>query len=155
MKRTAAAWCVLTLLGAGWAGSRQPAGAAGAAQAPASGSAIWNGVSNDAQVKRGAAAYQRECAACHGVKLQAGDPEAPPLTGLPFRFQWQGKTIAEKFDQIRTTMPMPSDRAGSLDDQTYIDIVAFILNFNGYPAGSQELEPKAELLTQIVIAPKQ
>lgn len=154
MRRTAAAWSLLTLLGAGWTGSRHFAGPVEAAQVSASGGSIWAGVSTDAQVKRGAAAYQRECAACHGTKLQAGDPQAPPLTGPPFRFQWQGKTIAEKFEQIRATMPMPADRAGTLDAQAYIDIVAFILHFNGYPTGSQELEPKVDLLKEIAIAPK-
>jgi hypothetical protein len=39
-----------------------------------------------------------------------------------------------------------------LDDQTYIDIVAFILQFNGIPAGNQKLEPDTRALEQIIVA---
>jgi hypothetical protein len=47
---------------------------------------------------------------------------------------------------------MPPQRAGSLDDQTYLDIVAYILRFNNVPAGNQALQPDLDKLKQIVIA---
>jgi hypothetical protein len=47
---------------------------------------------------------------------------------------------------------MPYGNALSLDDQTYIDIVAFILSFNGIPSGTQKLEPDLPALEKIVIA---
>jgi len=34
---------------------------------------------------------------------------------------------------------MPLGNARSLDDQTYLDVVAYILQFNGIPAGNQKL----------------
>ena len=46
---------------------------------------------------------------------------------------------------------MPAGAPGSLDDQTYIDIVAYILQFNGMPAGNQKLVPDLDSLEKIVI----
>ena len=46
---------------------------------------------------------------------------------------------------------MPAGAPGSLDDQTYIDIVAYILQFNGMAAGNQKLMPEVEALEKIVI----
>ena len=50
----------------------------------------------------------------------------------------------------RNTMPPKKER--SLDDQTYLDIVTYILRFNNIPAGNQKLEPDLQILQQIVIS---
>jgi hypothetical protein len=36
---------------------------------------------------------------------------------------------------------MPPDRPGSLTDQSYADLAAFLLDANGYPKGDKELPP--------------
>jgi mono/diheme cytochrome c family protein len=108
------------------------------------------GVFTEEQAKKGEAAYQRICASCHGTDLHSTEPEAPDLTDGAFKFGWQGKTIAERFDIIRKTMP--PQRTGSLDDQTYLDIVTYILRFNNVPSGNQALQPDLDKLKQIVIA---
>ena len=109
-----------------------------------------SGVFTEEQAKKGEAAYQSRCASCHGADLHSTEPEAPDLTEGAFKFGWQGKSIGERFDTIRKTMP--PQRAGSLDDQTYLDIVAYILRFNNVPAGGQTLQPDLAKLKQIVIA---
>jgi mono/diheme cytochrome c family protein len=109
-----------------------------------------SGAFTDEQAKKGEAAYQRICASCHGADLHSTEPEAPDLTEGSFKFGWQGKTIAERFDTIRKTMP--PQRAGSLDDQTYLDIVTYILRFNNVPSGNQALQPDLDRLKQIVIS---
>jgi hypothetical protein len=48
---------------------------------------------------------------------------------------------------------MPPGGAGSLSDREYLDVVAYILQFNKYPAGAQELTPEKSLLEKIVIEP--
>ncbi len=101
------------------------------------------------QAKNGERVYQARCATCHGADLHSTDPEAPDLTDGAFRFGWQGKTIANQFEQIRSTMP--PGKALSLDDQTYVDIVAYILQFNGIASGNQKLAPDVRILEQIVI----
>ena len=108
------------------------------------------GVFTEEQAKRGEAAYQRVCASCHGTDLHSTEAEAPDLTEGAFKFGWQGKTIAERFELIRTTMP--PNKARSLDDQAYLDIVTYILRFNNVPAGSQALQPDISMLKQIVIS---
>jgi mono/diheme cytochrome c family protein len=108
-----------------------------------------SGVFTAAQAKNGEQAFQAKCASCHGPDLHSTDPEAPDLTEGAFRFGWQGKTLANRFEQIRSTMPYGN--SGSLDDQTYVDIVAYILSFNGVPAGNQKLEPNVPALEKIVV----
>lgn len=118
-----------------------------AAQEPRS---TADGVFSEEQAKSGEQAYRANCASCHGLDLRKIDPEAPDLTDGPFRFGWQDKTLAERFEKIRTTMPRPA--AGSLDDQTYLDIIAYLLSANGLPAGAQPLKPDREALAKIVVA---
>ena len=81
-----------------------------------------SGVFTAEQAKNGESAFQAKCASCHGTDLHSTDPEAPDLTEGAFRFGWKGKTIANRFEEIRDNMPYGNAR--SLDDQTYIDIVA-------------------------------
>ena len=109
-----------------------------------------SGVFTQEQSKKGETAYQRVCASCHGADLHSTEPEAPDLTEGAFKFGWQGKTVAERFDTIRKTMP--PQRAGSLDDQTYLDIVTYILRFNNVPSGNQALQPDLDQLKQFVIS---
>jgi S-disulfanyl-L-cysteine oxidoreductase SoxD len=109
-----------------------------------------SGVFTAAQAKSGERAFQAKCATCHGADLHSTEPEAPDLTEAAFKFGWQGKTIANRYEQIRSSMPYGN--AGSLDDQTYIDIVAYILAFNGIPSGNQKLEPDVPALEKIVVA---
>src|SRR4051794_32728429 len=108
-----------------------------------------SGVFTAEQAKKGETAYQARCAGCHGTDLRSTDSEAPDLTEGIFEFGWNGKTIAETFEQIRRTMPVDNPR--SLDDQTYLDILTYIFQFNGVPSGNQKLEPNLPALQQIVI----
>jgi mono/diheme cytochrome c family protein len=116
---------------------------------PAGKTSTASGVFTAAQAKNGEQAFQAKCASCHGPDLHSTDPEAPDLTEGAFRFGWQGKTLANRFEQIRSTMPYGN--SGSLDDQTYVDIVAYILSFNGIPAGNQKLEPNVPALEKIIV----
>ena len=90
-----------------------------------------------AQATRGRQSFQTNCTAgCHRPDLSAGD-RAPALAGDSFMQQWRGDTVEELFQRIRNTMPQ--QRPHSLDDQVYIDIVAFLLQANGNPAGNADL----------------
>ena len=108
------------------------------------------GVFTEEQARRGAVAYNANCASCHGSELRSTDREIPNLSDKSFKFSWVGKTIAEKFEIVRTTMPPKEER--SLEDQVYLDIVAYILQFNKIPSGNQSLKPDLQILTQIVIS---
>jgi alcohol dehydrogenase (cytochrome c) len=92
------------------------------------------------QAAAGRSAYLANCASCHLPDL-AGRNEAPQLAGSNFMSAWGARTTGELFSYIRSSMP-PENR-GSLDQETYIDLVAFLLEANGARAGSQPLSPAA------------
>ncbi len=109
---------------------------------------VLDGIFTDAQAERGRAAYREHCAECHGEELR-GDEMAPGLTGVAFRFRWRGLKVADIFESIESTMP--PEEPETLGDQAYIDIVAFLLSANGYPAGDRELAALSELLEGIAV----
>ena len=107
------------------------------------------GVFTEAQAKRGAAEYNKNCAGYHGADLRSTDREVTNLGGSTFKDRWGGKTLAEQLELARDTMPPREER--SLIDQTYLDIITFILWSNKVPAGSQELKLDLPTLKQIKI----
>jgi quinoprotein glucose dehydrogenase len=114
------------------------------AQAPRT---VWDGVYNDAQAKRGETMYVDACSNCHGRTLE-GQDMTPALTGGGFMANWDGLSVGDLTDRIRSSMPF--DRPGTLSRQDNVDIVAYILRFNKFPAGKDELPPQINTLKQIV-----
>ena len=108
---------------------------------------VWDGVYTQAQVERGSKILNDQCVNCHGANLTGG-PGLPGVVGPAFMFNWNNKPVRELFDLIRTTMP--PGQAGSLSDQGYADVVAALLQANGFPAGtSEELAATPEVLGAI------
>ena len=89
------------------------------------------------QATRGLEGYERSCAECHEDDLR-GSSHGAELVGPPFLDRWESRTINELFDYIRTSMP--PGLAGSLTDESYLTIVAHILQSNGHQSGSRSLE---------------
>jgi sugar lactone lactonase YvrE/mono/diheme cytochrome c family protein len=109
---------------------------------------VWDGVYTEAQAERGKAAYTQSCVFCHGPEL-AGTGEAKPLAGPEFLSSWNGLSVGELLDRTRTTMPQQAP--ASLDRAAYADILAYMLKFNGFPAGQSELQQRSEFLTGVRI----
>ena len=107
---------------------------------------VWDGVYTAEQAKRGADAFSAECASCHGTDLTGGD-SAPPLMGGEFTSNWNGLTVGDLFERIRTSMP--ANNPGKLSRDKNADILAFILSVNQFPAGKSELDRQTEVLKQI------
>ena len=99
------------------------------------------GVYSPAQARRGADNYRKFCSACHSTATHSGDA---------FKTTWGGRSTAELFDYLRTTMP--NDNPGKLSRKQYADIVAYLLQLNGMPAGAQALSAETGRLEQIRIA---
>src|SRR3954463_2793398 len=97
---------------------------------------ILDGVYTEAQAERGLRSYTEHCSRCHRDNLR-GNPEALGLTGTRFIEAWREDTLFSLFDHMATRMPREPRQ--TLPAAVYRDIVAFILQFNGYPAGQQEL----------------
>ena len=96
---------------------------------------IWQGVYTDAQAQRGKTVFSTTCLRCHGEDL-AGNT-APALTGDRFQTSWGGDVVESLFTKVRDTMP--PNFGTILDDQVKLDIVTYILQTNGFPAGTSEL----------------
>jgi mono/diheme cytochrome c family protein len=95
------------------------------------------------QAERGKTSYAQNCGDCHGMALDDGE-YCPPLKGAFFRQSWGNGSVAALYGKTKSTMPV--DRPGELSEQTYVDVIAFLLSQNGYTAGDKELpvDPKLQ-----------
>jgi hypothetical protein len=108
-----------------------------------------------AQAAAGKAEYQNDCHNCHTDKLtgRVGDPgefpavtsldasaqkmiqgyggNVPALAGPRFIARWGGKTTKDLSARIM--------EAAGLDEQRYLNITAYVLEFNGARPGAQPL----------------
>jgi mono/diheme cytochrome c family protein len=110
--------------------------------------AIWEGVYTTEQAARGEAVYISSCISCHGQDL-GGNSNSPGLVGMGFMFLWEGRTLGAFFEKIQAEMP--TDRPGQLPTQEYLDVVAYILQKNAFPEGSEELSSSVEVLDSVSI----
>ncbi|MGB8800669.1 MAG: cytochrome c [Candidatus Acidiferrales bacterium] len=94
-----------------------------------------------AQAANGAKAYQKTCASCHGAKLQGG--MGPALVGRQFWLTYAGKKASTLWSAVHTTMPMMAP--GSVAANNSINIMAFLLQKNGVPAGTTPLDDTVDL----------
>jgi alcohol dehydrogenase (cytochrome c) len=92
------------------------------------------------QANAGRTAFQANCAGCHGADLMG----YPPLAGAAFMGGWSTRNTRDLFGLIQTTMP--TDRPGALSADTYVNIVAFILQSNGRTPGTQPLTAATSML---------
>jgi polar amino acid transport system substrate-binding protein len=94
-----------------------------------------------AQAANGAKAYRKTCASCHGAMLQGG--MGPALAGRQFWLNYAGKKVSTLWSAVHTTMPMTAP--DSVLARNSINIMAFLLQKNGVPAGSTPLNDTADL----------
>ncbi len=99
---------------------------------------LHQGIYTSEQAARGETAFMASCASCHANDLR-GNSNSPGLVGMGFLFLWEGRPLADLFEKMRDEMP--TDRPGSLSATTYVDLLAFILQRNSYPAGNMALSP--------------
>ena len=112
------------------------AAAFGVTPAAAQERTISDGVYTAAQATSGRESYREHCSACHASNLMGGEM-APGLAGPDFVGGWSGETLFEFADFTNATMPQ--DAPGRLTAEELNDIIAFILEVNEYPAGSEPL----------------
>jgi mono/diheme cytochrome c family protein len=95
-----------------------------------------------AQAEHGGEVYAERCASCHGSDLNNGE-FGPSLKGARFARKWGGRSLAELYDYM--SKQMPPGQAGVLAGDDYADLMAFLLEAGGAPAGPKALpaDPKA------------
>ena len=113
--------------------------AAMGAQAPAR--TVNDGVYSSGQATRGEALFQSICTTCH---------DTARFTGEEFVSAWSGKPLSELFKAVQT---MPEDNPGSLNAQQYSDVMAYFLQLNKFPSGSDELKGEPDALAKIQMEP--
>ena len=97
--------------------------------------------------------YEGVCARCHGVPLTGGGAdEGPTLKGSRFLSHWQSDTLAGLYTKIRDTMPQNSP--GTISEEVKIEILAYLLQQNGFPAGTTELKRDLPALDTVRIVQK-
>jgi mono/diheme cytochrome c family protein len=108
---------------------------------------VLDAVYSSDQATRGQAAYTASCSSCHLDDLTA---YRGALRGKAFVEIFQGDTLDSLFRLTKTTMPR--DAPASLRDETYLDIIAYVLQVNGFPSGREDL--KLDSLNNIQIVGK-
>jgi mono/diheme cytochrome c family protein len=111
---------------------------------------VWSGVYSAAQADRGKAVYATHCVRCHGDDL--GLSRAYPLAGERFIDHWEAKTLEHLLRLIRA-MP-PGAEAGTVGENDKRDVMAYLLQQNGFPAGSTELARGDDELATVQITGK-
>ena len=79
------------------------------------------------QATQGKAAYEANCASCHGSDLMG----APPLAGEGFIGGWRTRSDARHVQPHSHSMP--ADNPGGLSENNYANIVAYILQYTALP----------------------
>jgi mono/diheme cytochrome c family protein len=113
---------------------------------------VLAGVYSKEQAVAGKQLYTDTCSSCHLDNL-AGDTMSPPMVGDDFISKWENKPLRALYSRIISTMP--ADAPGTLSEKTIIDIVAYLLEVNGFPAGTKPLEKADEMNTIMVTRAKQ
>jgi mono/diheme cytochrome c family protein len=114
-----------------------PSGAT--AVAPA-GVSVTTGVYSVAQAARGSEVYVTSCGQCHTMGQHSG---------TAFATAWNNRRLYDLYEIVRNTMPL--DNPGGLNEQDYIDVVAYMLALNGVPAGKAALRADASALKELRI----
>jgi mono/diheme cytochrome c family protein len=96
------------------------------------------------QATAGQQAYNSNCAQCHGRQLEG--PEAPGLAGQDVMGNWD--TAGGLFDFI--SVAMPPSAPGQLGEETYVNIIAYIMQFNGAAAGDTPLTSDRDYAVSLV-----
>jgi mono/diheme cytochrome c family protein len=86
-----------------------------------------------AQATAGAAKYSDDCAQCHGDKMEG--MAGPALRGKVFAKS--GFSVGDIMQFM--SVNMPATQPGSLSHDDYVQIMAYVLQQNGFPAGGTEL----------------
>jgi mono/diheme cytochrome c family protein len=98
------------------------------------------GVYTADQAEKGKEVFLGTCSGCHTVASHSG-----PL----FAARWMGKSLADFYDYVSRLMPKSAP--GTLSEEEYVWVTAYVLKLNRMPPSSRELSAEPELLKAIRI----
>jgi len=131
-------------------------------------------VFTSAQAEAGRKSYENTCGRCHTYSLMGRKGEAgelppvsslseayqkfignpnhvPPLAGEVFLKRWGDKTVAQLIDRFQITVSDPSFKFKDIDDDTTVNITAYVLQVNGAKAGTQSLTRETRAVVNSVV----
>ena len=139
------AWIAVAVSAATWVAQEAPVGAQGR-------KTVWDKVYTAEQAAQGKTTYEVSCAGCHAKDLNGrdGGGQGPELAGNAFTKKWELQTLNQLYSEIKTRMPR--NQPASLTSEEYLNLVAYILQANKFPAGETALTADTALLTSTFIA---
>lgn len=87
------------------------------------------------QAEHGEAVFKRSCATCHAPSQ---------FIGQQFVESWNGRRLFDFYALVRSTMPL--NDPGSLKEDEYLGVLAYLLKANNAPAGLDSLRPDTTVL---------
>jgi mono/diheme cytochrome c family protein len=113
-----------------------------ASPVPPAGSTLA-GVYSEAQAGRGETVYKTNCLECHVPTDYQGDA---------FKSKFVGGTALDMWEQIRSTMPQ--NNPGSLTNEQYTDLVAYLFKLNALPTRNADMPANKDSLKAIKVEAK-
>ena len=101
---------------------------------------------SEAQAKRGKEQYAKYCSQCHMADLK-GAGTVPALLGDDFLHDYY--SVNDLF--IKVSVTMPGDNVHGLSTDTYLNIVAYLLQANGLSAGTENLKPDIAAMKRMAL----
>lgn len=98
------------------------------------------GVYTADQAKKGREVFAGTCSGCHTVASHSG---------AVFAIRWMGRPLADFYDYVSHLMPKSAP--GTLSEDEYVWVTAYVLKLNGMPASTRELSAEPALLKAIRI----
>jgi hypothetical protein len=131
-------------------------------------------VFTSAQAEAGRVSYTNTCGRCHTYTLLGrkgeegelppvsslsdadqkfiGNPNhVPPLAGEAFLDRWGKKTVAQLIARFQITVSDPNFQFKNIDDDTTVNITAYVLQVNGAKAGTQPLTRATSVVVNSII----
>ena len=100
------------------------------------------------QAHSGETIYQGKCVSCHGAALDGNGPY-PTLAGNDFLSKYEGQPALPLYDMIQKLMPATAP--GSLSRTDAANLVAYILSFNKFPAGTTPMPSDEDSLKKLIL----
>jgi S-disulfanyl-L-cysteine oxidoreductase SoxD len=112
---------------------------------------VWDKVYTAEQATQGKTTYEVACVGCHAKDLNGreGGGQGPELAGNAFATKWELQTLNQLYSEIKTRMPR--NQPASLTNDEYLNLVAYILQVNKFPAGDEPLKADTAMLTATFI----
>src|SRR5690606_5894602 len=97
------------------------------ADAGAAPTSLADGAYTAEQAENGQPIFDQRCSSCHNADFYKNILRT-----------WRGQPMLYLFEQVMSSMP--ADNPGSLMDAEYEDVIAYVLQITGFPAGETRLD---------------